>query len=243
VSEPIVYKPIGVLRCAFTEKFGVPRQSGMVPAAVATVELNRDARFVEAVAELRTFSHIWVIFHFDRIGTHEWRSRVDTPRLGVSGEMGVLSTRSPHRPNPIGMSAVKLDDVIIKDDGSVQLQVSGVDILDGTPVLDIKPYIPFADSIEGAAEGWATGGYPCYDVVFSAEAESVLRTDLANEGQISADFLTQVLSLDPRPVAQRRAVPIDASNEGRKFAFRLCGRDVHWRIHNAGICVDAIRPL
>jgi tRNA-Thr(GGU) m(6)t(6)A37 methyltransferase TsaA len=243
VSESIIYKPIGVLRCAFTEKFGVPRQSGMVPAATATIELNQDARFVEAVAELRTFSHVWVIFHFDRIGLHEWRSRVDTPRLGVEGEMGVLSTRSPHRPNPIGMSAVKLDDVVVHDDGRVRIIVSGVDILDETPVLDIKPYIPFADCISGATDGWAVGGYPRYTVTYAEQAKSMFQQASQRSHEISEEFLTQVLSLDPRPVAQRRAIPIDLDNEGRKFAFRIQGIDVHWRIHDAGIMVDQIKQL
>lgn len=135
------FQPIGVIHSCFKEKFGIPRQSGLVTAAQATLELHAPYDCPEALVELEGFSHIWVTFVFHQSMRDNWKATVRPPRLGGNQRIGVFASRSPFRPNPIGLSAVQLESIDCKD-GHCQLQLRGADLLDGTPVLDIKPYVP-----------------------------------------------------------------------------------------------------
>lgn len=151
------FPPIGTIRTCFTEKFGVPRQPRLVAAARGVVRLHPAFSDPAAVLGLRAFSHVWILFAFDRARTPAhpaaWSPTVSPPGSGAPEKVGVFASRSPHRPNPIGMSAVELIDVRAGPDGT-EIHVGGVDILDGSPVLDVKPYVPYADSIPAASHGW-----------------------------------------------------------------------------------------
>ena len=230
--------PIGVLHTCFREKFGAPRQPLMIPEATGTIKLTADDRYRRALQGLETFSHIWIVFLFHKAGEREWRPTVETPRLEAEGKMGVFASRSPHRPNPIGLSAVKLDRI---DLDTLEIHVSGVDILDGTPVLDIKPYLPYADALPDASSGWATREIEKFTVKFS---ESALETLASHPYPRFKELLTQMLEWDPRPTSQRRAAPIFAEkSEGMRFAFRVMDSDIHWRIHARTIEVTEVRRL
>ena len=148
------FAPIGVIHSCFKEKFGIPRQPGLVPAARAVLELLPPYNRAEAVRGLEGFSHIWVSFVFHACLDAPWKPTVRPPRLGGNRRLGVFATRSTHRPNPIGLSAVELER-IETGPGRVLLHLKGADLMDGTPVLDIKPYLPYSDVIPGATGGFA----------------------------------------------------------------------------------------
>ena len=217
------------MKTAFTEKFGVPRQPLLVPAARGMIKLNPDPLFLEAVNRLETFSHVWIVFVFDRGEGQPWRPRIEPPRAEGPRTVGVFASRSPRRPNPIGISAVKLERIDMQAPGGIEIHVSGVDLLDGTPVLDIKPYLPYADSIPGATSGWASEEIERLAVSFSTEVS------LPPE---RAELLRQILSLDPRPTSQRRSMPAsNPANHSKIFRFRWEEFDVEWRLEPAGIHV------
>jgi len=238
----MTFEPIGTLQSDFKEKFGVPRQSGMIPEARAVLKLRPDPAFVTALNHLEDFSHVWLIFLFHRSASgrdQAWTPTIRPPRIGAPNRVGVFASRSPHRPNPIGMSAVKLDRIDFQARGGIEIHLSGVDLLDGTPILDLKPYIPYADSIPDANSGWAEGEIPKYSVQFSDEA---LRTIEAHSpDQRLMQLMIRTLEYDPRPTSQREAMPISSpQSEGRQFRFRLAEFDVHWTIRNAGIYVERV---
>lgn len=234
---PDLYAPIGIMRTCFKEKFGVPRQSMLAPSARGVLKLGPDPRFKEAVRELETFSHIWILFKFDRQPGDEWRARIEPPRADGPRTVGVFASRSPRRPNPIGMSAVKLERIDLHAAGGVEIHVSGVDLLDGTPVLDVKPYLPYADSIPDASSGWASAELARYPVTFSPESEAALSTE-------ERRLIGEMLALDPRPTPQRRSMPAeDKSNLGKVFRFRALGFDVEWRIEGSAFHVLRVITL
>ncbi len=236
--------PIGTIKTCFKEKFGVPRQSLMADAAKGVVKLSEDPRLIPALNHLETFSHIWIIFLFHKTGDRNWRPNIDPPRLEADKQMGVFATRSPHRPNPIGMSVVKLEGIDLKADGGAELHVSGVDILDGTPLLDIKPYLPYADSVNSATSGWIKSEIESFPVSFSPQSLRLLQ-DLPQAAYPQLqELLEQMLRWDPRPTSQRRAVPMgDPKSEGAKFAFRVLDFDVHWEIRQGAPFVMRIEML
>lgn len=228
------FAPIGFIKSEFREKFGVPRQSGMVPDARAILKLNPDPLFRTALQHLETFSHIWVIFEFHLHLRKEWTPTIRPPRLDGPNRVGVFASRSPDRPNPIGMSALRLESIDLEAPGGIELHLSGVDLLDGTPVYDIKPYLPYADSIADATSGWADSEIRKYKVSFDAGASHPL-TDRDRK------VLTQILEWDPRPTSQREAMPIeDPAQEGKTFAFRFGDFDVHWKISQGSIQVTQV---
>ena len=232
------FPPIGTLKTCFAEKFGVPRQSMMTTEARGVLKLNPDPSYRAALNHLDQFSHVWVVFVFHQNGG-TWRPTIDPPRLDAPKSMGVFASRSPHRPNPIGLSAVKLDRIDFDAEGGIEIHLSGVDILDGTPVLDIKPYLPYADSIPEANTGWIEGEIDRYKVEFSAES---LRT-IAGDPKLKK-LIEQMLEWDPRPTSQRRSAPMAApESEGKRFAFRILNFDVQWVIRNASVYVVTILVL
>src|SRR5690606_2898001 len=137
------FEPIGMLRTPWSEKFGVPRQSLMISEAWGLLRLSPHYR--AALSQLETFSHLWLVFVFHKHRQGPWKPIIEPPRLGVR-DIGVFASRSPDRPNPIGLSAVKLERIEDRGQGGIDIHVSGVDLLDETPILDIKPYVPYADS-------------------------------------------------------------------------------------------------
>ena len=139
----------------FPEKFGIPRQSGLVKDAQGMIEFLPQFRSKEALRGLEGYSHIWILWGFSASNKEHWAATVTPPRLGGRKRMGVFATRSPFRPNPIGMSVVKLEEIIFDENKGYLLRVSGVDMLDKTPVYDIKPYLPYADSYPQATAGFA----------------------------------------------------------------------------------------
>ncbi len=234
-------KPIGILNTVFREKFGVPRQSLMMSEARGILKLNDDSAFAAALNHLEKFSHVWLVFLFHKNGNEPWRPTIEPPRLDAPPGIGVFASRSPHRPNPIGLSAVKLERIDFEAKGGIEIHLSGVDLLDGTPVLDLKPYLPFADRIEGASSGWAEGEIARHPVEFSPESLAVVEGARERHPRLKA-LLEQMLEWDPRPTSQRRAYPPgEAASEGKPFAFRVLEFDVHWRIRSGVFHVTEIR--
>lgn len=235
--------PIGVIRTCFTEKFGVPRQSLMVKEATGVIHFHPEFSHPDSVLHLDGFSHLWVVYLFHK-GQNEnhrdqWNNTIQPPRIDAPPRVGVFASRSPHRPNPIGMSVVKLDRIHRDVKGGIQIEISGVDILDGSPLLDLKPYIPYADSIPDASSGWITNEITRYPVEFSENvAASVPDPSLQR-------LIAGVLEWDPRPRSQREHSPIESAKSiGKRFAFRMMNHDIHWVIaEGAKILVVEIRDL
>jgi tRNA-Thr(GGU) m(6)t(6)A37 methyltransferase TsaA len=240
------FHPIGVVRTAFAEKFGIPRQPGMVSEAKGVIVMRKDAFLSQAVRKLETFSHLWILFVFHEHGAREWKPSIRPPRLGGRKRVGVLASRSPHRPNPIGLSAVRLDRIDFDHPDGVQIHVSGVDLLDGTPVLDLKPYLPFADSIPEANAGWASEPIERHPVEFTDKALASIERCEARLGDRSdlRRMVVEMLELDPRPASQKRKMPPgDPASEGLRFAFTLHDFDVKWEIRSGKFLVLDLEDL
>ncbi|MEI8254038.1 MAG: tRNA (N6-threonylcarbamoyladenosine(37)-N6)-methyltransferase TrmO [Deltaproteobacteria bacterium] len=233
------FQPIGVLRTCFAEKFGVPRQARMVAEATGVLTLRPDPRFRTALTELLAFSHVWVVYVFDRHLDEPWTPTITPPRVDAPSRVGLFASRSPHRPNPIGLSAVKLERIDLDGPGGIEIHLSGVDMLDGTPVLDIKPYLPFADHVPDASAGWAAGEIRRYAVSFTERARAQVEGPpcLARHPRFGR-LVAELLEWDPRPTPQRRTMPIGApASEGKIFGFRVLGFDVRWEIRAGAIVV------
>jgi tRNA-Thr(GGU) m(6)t(6)A37 methyltransferase TsaA len=231
----ITLRPIGVIRSCYREKFGVPRQAGLAPSARATLEIPLGPESRDALRGLEGFSHLWVIFWFHGVQDEGWRPLVRPPRLGGTRKMGVFASRSPHRPNPIGLSAVRLEGIELEGSDLARIEVSGGDFLDGTPVLDIKPYLPYADSIPSAHPGWAEPPLPRMEVAFSPEAEHALEGD-PNLRQL----VLETVGLDPRPAFQASSA---SRGEGVEYSCRIAELDVHWVVLEGRALVTRIERL
>ncbi|WP_455217303.1 tRNA (N6-threonylcarbamoyladenosine(37)-N6)-methyltransferase TrmO [Kaarinaea lacus] len=221
-NQTYQFNAIGVVRSCYREKFGIPRQPGIVMDAVATLELAPPYNRPEAIAELEGFSHVWVIFVFHDALREEWRPTVRPPRLGGNQRIGVFASRSPFRPNPIGLSVVKLDRIECSGDRCL-LHLRGADLMDGTPVLDIKPYLPYADAITGAEGGYAAEA-PGHrlSVTFSelAEVQCAERERSGLPGL--RGLIEQIIAQDPRPAYVQGNKP----DEGQRFGMRLYDFDL-----------------
>lgn len=218
---------IGHISSCFTEKFGTPRQPGLVPLAEARLKMIAPYDRPEMFRGLDGFSHLWVQFLFHQAVGDGWKTTVRPPRLGGKTRKGIWATRSPHRPNFIGLSAVALHR--IEFENGVELILGGVDFLDQTPVIDIKPYLPSSDSLVHAAQGWAEAEFTRLEVAFSEEAVVFCENYEKRSGRDLAALITQVLSADIRPPSQR----------GRKEQFGTCLFDVNirWRVDDRGCFV------
>ncbi len=229
-------EPIGTITSCFKEKFGIPRQPGLAPAAKATLVLKAPYNQPGALKGLEAFSHIWLIYILHGIEQRKWKPTVRPPRLGGNRRTGVFATRSNFRPNPIGLSVVKTEK-IITNGADVRLELSGVDLLDGTPVLDIKPYLPYADKIADATGGFASDApEQRLAVEFTPEAHTVGERLAAGPHPDILDLIEQMLILDPRPAYSGDSDP------GRMYGFRIYDVDVHWRVQNGRVVVVAIEP-
>ncbi|CAH0524938.1 tRNA (N6-threonylcarbamoyladenosine(37)-N6)-methyltransferase TrmO [Vibrio hippocampi] len=192
--------PIGHIQSPYKEKFAVPRQPRLVSSATASIKLCGDSNCIEAVRGIEQFSHLWLLFMFDQNLSAGWKPTVRPPRLGGNERIGVLATRSSFRPNGIGMSAVEFRG--IKQKGSqIYLQLGSVDLVDGTPIVDIKPYIPYSDSISQAAGGYAEAEPELVDVCFSEQA--VNKLNQASNGEYKQQVIQEILAQDPRPAYKK----------------------------------------
>lgn len=233
-GKQILIEPIARIRSPFQEKFGIPRQPGLVPEAqgeVCMLAPYDDPTMLEGLVD---FSHIWLTFQFDRCVGQGWRPRVRPPRLGGNREVGVLASRSPFRPNFLGLSVVRLLEVVTRP--APVLRVAGIDLLDGTPIVDIKPYLPYADAVGGAVGGFAPEAPAARLAVrFAAQAEHDL-AGLTDAGRVRA-LVTAILALDPRPAYRQGPEP------GRVYGMQLAGLNVRWCVSEAGVEVQDIAPL
>lgn len=192
-------KIIARIESDFTEKFGIPRQSGLVENLVSRIVFEKEYRVPEAFRGLEDFSHIWIIWQFSEAVREDWSPTVRPPRLGGNKRMGVFATRSPFRPNSIGLSSVKLLKIDFDCPEAPVLYVSGADMMNGTPIFDIKPYLPYTDSHPEASGGFALQQKEgVLDVDFPPELLEKIRPELRNG-------LIEVLAQDPRPQYQNSA--------------------------------------
>ena len=212
---------IAHIHTPFAEKFGVPRQSGLVDALEAAVVFEAPYRNPDALRGLEGFSHLWLVWVFDRSARDGWSPTVRPPRLGGNQRMGVFATRSLFRPNAIGLSCVRLEGVEQTAEGSVLL-VSGADLMDGTPIYDIKPYLPYADCKPEASGGFAPQRGKTLAVDFPAELLSRVPED-------KRDALTGVLAQDPRPHYQ--------SDPQRIYGMAFAGLEVRFRVADGAVYV------
>ena len=193
----IPMKIVARIQSDFATKFGIPRQSGLVEELEALVVFEPEYRDPEALRGLEGFSHLWLIWQFDKAVRDTWSPTVRPPRLGGNTRMGVFATRSPFRPNAIGLSCVKLLGVEKREGLGHVIRVAGADLMDGTPILDVKPYLPYADAHPEATGGFAgSDGGKCLEVIFPGEW-----LELVPEEKRAA--LKGVLAHDPRPSYQK----------------------------------------
>ena len=199
---------IATIRSCYSQRFGIPRQPGLVESAVAAIEFEPTSDNELALRDLGSFSHLWVVFVFHRQHYTRFKPLVQPPRLGGKTTMGVYATRSPNRPNPIGLSVVALREVTFDKD-RFRVFVDGGDFLDGTPVLDIKPYVSFVDAIPEARSDWATPLQDGLEVAWNTEALQRLNkiepdSDLVASGSLGLKrLIEQTLAQDPRPAHER----------------------------------------
>ncbi len=210
------FNPIAIVRSCFKEKFAVPRQSGLAPSAQAVIALLPPYNTADYVDGLGTCSHIWLQFVFHEHLDTTARAKVRPPRLGGNKKLGVFATRSPVRPNPIGLSVVKLLGICESESG-VQIQVAGIDLVDNTPILDIKPYVPYADCLKDAHNELANAAPEVIPVVFSDDVNAKL---------VGCDpafglLLQEVLGQDPRPQYQ---IP----KPNKRYGARIGDFNVIW---------------
>ena len=191
--ETYTLKVIAHIRTDLPEKFGVPRQSGLIPELKGTIIFEPEYRSMDALRGLEEFSHLWLIWQFSKATREDWSPLVRPPRLGGNEKMGVFATRSPYRPNALGLSSVELEKVELDRELGPVIHVRGVDLMDGTPIFDIKPYLPYADSHVDACGGWTDHvERPLLKVEFPAEV-------LKKVPEKHRDAVWAVLEADPRP--------------------------------------------
>jgi tRNA-Thr(GGU) m(6)t(6)A37 methyltransferase TsaA len=231
------FHPIGVIRSCFKEKFGIPRQPGLVTEARATLELQAPYDCPEALDGLEGFSHIWLVFVFHQAMRDEWKPTVRPPRLGGNQRIGVFASRAPFRPNPIGISVLELEDIQCRN-GHCRLLLRGGDLLDGTPVLDIKPYVPYADALPDARAGFAAQPP---ETPMSVEFSELAQTQCAEWERSQHPglrrLIEQLLQADPRPAY------CAAGDARQSYGMRLYDLDVKWRVSGKQIEVVELVEL
>jgi len=215
-------KVIARIRNAYEEKFGIPRQSGLAEEVVSTVVFEPEFRVDEALRGIDDFSHLWLLWGFDRTERETWSPTVRPPRLGGNRRVGVFATRSPFRPNAIGLSCVRLLGLEKTPEGTV-LKVAGADLMNGTPIYDIKPYLPYAD-----CRPEATGGFT--DTSEKRRVQVVIPEETGKGlSETEKKALEAVLREDPRPAYQE--------DPDRVYGFRFGGRNIRFRVADGVLTV------
>ncbi|MGM3174739.1 tRNA (N6-threonylcarbamoyladenosine(37)-N6)-methyltransferase TrmO [Dickeya lacustris] len=229
------FQQIGIIRSPYKEKFAVPRQPGLIQDGGGELHLLPPFNQPDALRGIEAFSHLWLLFIFHQTADGGWRPTVRPPRLGGNARMGVFATRSTFRPNPIGMSLVELHAVEITRE-SVILKLGSLDLVDGTPVVDIKPYLPFAESHPQASAGFAQHA-PDADmpVMFSPLAEQQLAQYQHHYPNLRR-FITQVLAQDPRPAYRKN------NDDDKIYAARLLEFNVRWQVIAGCTNVISLNP-
>ena len=222
-------QPIGIVRSCFGGKFGVPRQPGLCPSAWGELVFEPEFRQAEALRGIEGFSHLWLIFGFHLTAGGGWSPTVRPPRLGGNERVGVFASRSTFRPNGLGLSLVKMESLEKREGQGTVLLLGGVDLVDGTPVFDVKPYLPYAEAPANARGGFAV--------------EAPERLAVATEGadgfhglpERAKRLIVEALSLDPRPAAGR-------DEEGRVHGAGLCGMEVKFRVVDGTCHLVSVEP-
>lgn len=220
-------KVIAKIRTDFKEKFGIPRQSGLVDSLRARIVFESEYRVREALRGIEDFSHLWLIWEFSEAKRDTWSPTVRPPRLGGNKRMGVFATRSPFRPNPVGLSSVRLIGIEHSDTEGDVLIVSGADLMDGTPIYDIKPYLPFTDCHTDAIGGFA-------DEKKEYSAEVIIPDHVAegiSEGRINE--IRELLREDPRPSYR--------DDESREYGMSYAGLEISFRATGSTLEVTDIK--
>lgn len=227
--QEISIQPIARMKSDFATKFGIPRQSGLVQALRSTIIFEPEFRNADALRGIEGFSHLWLIWQFSEAVRTEWTPTVRPPRLGGNTRMGVFATRSPFRPNNLGLSCVKLLGVEETAEFGAVLHVGGADLMDGTPIFDIKPYIPYAD-----CQPEATGGFTdtAGDFLLAVDFPAPLLSVLPAEKQEAA---LQLLSHDPRPSYQRKP--------GRVYGLTFAGFDIRFTVEDSQLTVVGVERI
>jgi tRNA-Thr(GGU) m(6)t(6)A37 methyltransferase TsaA len=226
-------QPIATIHSPYKEKFAVPRQPGLVPSAHALLEILPPYNDINAFSGIEDFSHLWLMFIFHKNGQPtKWQPMVRPPRLGGNKRVGVFATRSPNRPNPIGLSLVEFHGVLQKE-GKLFLQLSSIDLVDGTPIVDIKPYIPYADAKPDAIAGFA-----------QQTPEVLMEIDFSQQALMLLDsnpelktLIREVLKQDPRP-AYKKNKP-----DNKVYAMHLLDFNISWQVTNNCISVNTIELI
>ena len=225
----VTIKPIARMKSDFSTKFGIPRQSGLVEELRSTIVFEPEFRNDDALRGIEDFSHLWIIWQFSEAVRTQWSPTVRPPRLGGNTRMGVFATRSPFRPNNLGLSCVKLLGVEHTDTYGTVLHVGGADLMDGTPIFDIKPYIPYSDCHPEASGGFTDrAGDFLLKVDFPAPLLSLLPAD-------KRDAAIGVLSHDPRPSYQRKP--------GRVYGLTFAGFDIRFTVEDDTLTVVEVSKL
>jgi len=227
------FAQIGVIRSPYKEKFAVPRQPGLVKSGGGELHLIAPYNQADAVRGLEAFSHLWLLFIFHQTMEGGWRPTVRPPRLGGNARMGVFATRSTFRPNPIGMSLVELKGIRCQGE-QVILDLGSLDLVDGTPVVDIKPYLPFAEALPEAKASYAQQApQATMPVSFTPELMPSLPA-LEKRYPHLRQFIVEVLAQDPRPAYRQQ------EEAGKEYAVWLLDFNVRWRVTEAGFEVFAL---
>lgn len=224
------FEIIARIHTDFPGKFGIPRQSGLVGSLKGTIVFEEKYRDANALRGIETYSHLWLIWLFSLTPERAWSPTVKPPRLGGNRRMGVFATRSPFRPNPIGLSCVRLDEVLYDGPAGPRLLVSGVDMADGTPILDIKPYLPYADAHPEASGGF-TDDLECMLLKVEIEPRWLSLVPFQKR-----EALLQVLRLDPRPGYRH-------DSDGLIYGLSFAGLDVRFTVSGRTLTVIEIVRL
>lgn len=231
IQETYNIKPIGFVHSCFKEKFAIPRQPALAPAAKGEIELYPPYDDPLALEGLESVSHLWLsfIFHQALPKENDVRLRVRPPRLGGNKKIGVFATRATHRPNPLGLSVVKLDGI-----KNGRLQISGLDLLDRTPIVDIKPYVPYADSLAVAVNDIASASPELTPVKFNDEALLLAQQHGQRLQQPVKELIEQMLAQDPKPAYQ---IP----DPNRLYGVKIWDLEVNWQYKESIILVTQVR--
>lgn len=225
----LTFQIVARAKSDFPNKFGIPRQSGLVPALISYIFFEPDYRNADMLRGLEDFSHIWLLWNFSGNRHAEWSPTVRPPRLGGNVRMGVFATRSPFRPNPIGLSCVKLEQIITDSPDGPYLVVSGADLMDGTPILDIKPYVPYADCHPDAAGGFTDR---VGEFLLEVQIPHELLEKIPEERR---DALIGVLSHDPRPSYQK--------DPDRIYGLSFAEHNIRFLVRDNVLTVCEVEPL